>query len=208
MKTSFKSLLAAGALFAGLLFSQPAQAAWEAHLDHVNDNGDGTFTFNYRFVIGPDTEVRNGDTLVIYDFAGYVPLPGPVPSIFVASGFEPVFNATVQNSGPYPGGTPVTDDPGVENLVFQYTGGANLTETLQIGGPGGFFGADSIYGDSHAVALASASVSLDTPTNTNNNDRKGIDLPLAVIPEGSSLMMLLPGLLPVGLLLRKRAAKK
>jgi len=208
MKTSFKSLLAAGALFAGLLFAQPAKAAWEAHLDHVTNNFDGTYTFNYRFVIGPDTEVRNGDTLVIYDFAGYVPLPGPTPSIFVASGFEPVFTTNVQNVGPYPGGTPVNDTATVENLVFTYTGGPNLTETLQIGGPTGFFGADSIYGDSHPVALATGSVSLDVPTNTDNNDRKGVDLPLAVVPEGSSFMMLLPGLLPVGILLRKRVAKK
>lgn len=83
-------------------------------LQNVSANGPGDFTFNYQATLGPDEGVRAGDTMVIFDFAGYIS-----GSIFSGANFA----ASVQNSSPSALLTPgQNDDPTIANLVFTYTG--------------------------------------------------------------------------------------
>jgi hypothetical protein len=206
MKTSLKSILAAGALFGCLLSARPAEAALEARFIGVTPSvlNPGKFTFNYELTIGPDTSVRDGDFLVIYDFEGYVPL-----SVFAG---DPDWTATTSAVGPVAPGTTPSQDTATTNLLFTYKPNPSNTVLIgvidPVGGPGTLFGADSDFGSAVARDLIIGSqAENENNTGSANAIKVGFVPQGRVVPEASSVMLLLPGLLPVGLMLRKRAAK-
>src|SRR3546814_200488 len=98
---------------AAAFLSVPAHAA-TVLLDSVTSVSDG-YEFSYAGTLDDTEGLRNGSQLVIFDFAGYVD-----GSVF--SPYDDV-SASVEYSNPdftlAPG---VTDDPGLVNLVFTWTG--------------------------------------------------------------------------------------
>lgn len=135
----------------------------------------------------------------IYDFAGFV----------AGTNFQPLDWTFVSSPIGYTDPSllsAVHDNPGIPNLTWEYTGTAPLVGPLDLG----LFGASSTYsqlirGNFSAVALGN-----DPSDPTQYNQPIGNIGPVAVLatPEAASVALLLPGLLPLGLVLRRRNAAR
>jgi hypothetical protein len=101
------------AALAATVLAGPANAI-VVTLESVTTNGPNDFTFTYEGTLTPDEGVRNGDRLIIYDFAGYI--AGSISSAF------PTVTATTELVSSDPLTPGFTDDPTLVNLVFTYTG--------------------------------------------------------------------------------------
>jgi hypothetical protein len=162
----------------------------------VTSNGSGGFTWTYTAALTNDETLQSGNFFTIYDFTGFVP----------GTNFQPanwVFSSA--NVGLTPPRVTPTDNPSVPNLTWTYTG-PNV-------GPGpvdlGLFGADSSLSQLKIGQFAAEAIKYapGKPGNGKPVDYVGsVGVPGGgnVIPESSSLLLLLPGLAPLGLLLRKR----
>ena len=151
----------------------------------VTPNGSN-FTWTYTAALTNDETLQSGNFFTIYDFAGFVS----------GTNFQPanwVFSSA--NVGVTPPRVTPTDNPNIPNLTFTYTG-PNV-------GPGpvdlGLFGADSTFSKATLGNFAAETVKADNMGQVEVSAR-----PAGVIPEPSSLVLLLPGLVPLGVLLRKR----
>lgn len=182
----------AAAAFAGLA-GAPASAA-VAILDSITPVGGGYF-FDYRITLAPDEGLRAGDKLVIYDFAGYVPgsivgVPNTVASVEFTS---------------LPFVTPgESDDPGILNLVWTYTGPDFQTS----GGPfaaiiQGGFGAVSIYGQTVLDAFTSVTTKNNPPIAAETPLVQGGFTQVPAIPEPTSWALLIAGFGLVGAAVRR-----
>ena len=162
----------------------------------VTPNGSN-FTWTYSASLTNDETLQSGNFFTIYDFAGYVS----------GTNFQPanwVFSSA--NVGKTPAKVTPTDNPSIPNLTWTYTG-PNV-------GPGpvdlGLFGADSTFGNQTTGQFAAEAIKYapGKPGNGKPIDNVGsVGVPtghMNVIPETSSLLLLLPGLAPLGLLARKR----
>jgi hypothetical protein len=94
------------------------------------------------------------------------------------------------------------DDPSVINVTFTYVGAGTV-----IAGTGldlGIFGVNSIYCNvgKNLVTFTGQSVKDVAPINTKLGNGGFIEGPAG--PEASSLMLLLPGLVPLGIMVRRR----
>ncbi|HZT44094.1 MAG TPA: hypothetical protein VFA07_18160, partial [Chthonomonadaceae bacterium] len=185
---------AGGAL---LLFSGDlARADIIPNLSTVTPNGSN-FTWTYTASLTNDETLQSGNFFTIYDFAGFVS----------GTNFQPadwVFSSA--NVGKTPSRVTPNDDPTIPNLTWTYTG-PNV-------GPGpvdlGLFGADSTFSNTKEGWFAAEAIKYapGKPGNGKPVDNVGqTGVPTGhqnVIPEASSLLLLLPGLAPLGMLLRKR----
>jgi len=195
-------LLAAGAT---LLASGAAHASITPVLDSITPDGTD-FVFNYHAILSGDEGLTTGSTLVIFDFAGYVP-----GSIFAASPNITTSVVGVANFNTAAGGVQVnplfTDDPTIPDLVFTYTGPNFRTS----GGPF----SDFVIMDLHAKSTLGG-VALDgfssraisnsglgtTGTASFNNGAVGVAA--ALVPEPTAWAMMLIGFGGLGSLLRAR----
>ncbi len=154
----------------------------------------GAFTWTYDVTNDEEIDTAHGTNFfTIYDFAGFIP-----GSNFQPSGW--VFSSS--NVGLTPPHITVTDNPAIPNLTWTYTG-------AEVNGPQdlGNFGADSTIGTQKVGSFATEAVknSPGHPADETPVDNVGsVGVPNSVIPESSSLLLLLPGLAPLGVLLRKR----
>ena len=163
----------------------------------ITPNGSN-FTWTYDVNLTNDETIQNGNFFTIYDFNGYVP----------GSSFQPagwVFSSA--NTGVTPPRVTPKDNPSIPNLTWTYNGGSSI-------GPGpvdlGLFGADSTSGRSALGTFATEATKYapGKPGNGKPVDNVGsTGVPIGtqnVIPEADSLLLLLPGLIPLGILLRRR----
>jgi len=204
---AFGAILAAAALFAG----GAVKAQLTPTFDVVTPSGSN-FTWSYNLALGPNGELNASgvdvvpgssgpDYFTIYDFNGYV----------AGTAFAPVdWTISVQNVGITPVGvTPPVDNPTVANITFTYTGGEIVGPASFIGGIDAF-GADSTVGSPNAGGAFSYQNRKDNPGKPDDDKRNygaGSLTTPAAVPETSSLMLLVPGLVPLGIMLRRRVHK-
>jgi len=194
---AFGAVLAAAALFAG----GAVKAQLTPNFDVVTPNGSN-FTFNYNLDVAGAARLRSGDYFTIYDFNGYV----------AGSAFAPASDWTisVQNTGITPTGvTPPHDNPGIANITFTYTGPMVNGPSSMFDGPDAF-GADSTTSATSANGGFSYQNHKNNPGHLDDNSRQfgaGSTVVPSAVPETSSLMLLVPGLVPLGMMLRRRVRK-
>ena len=183
-------------LFGMALFALGAGAARAdiiPSISTVTANGSN-FTWSYDAQLTNDETLQSGNFFTIYDFAGYVPGTNFQPSGWVFSS---------ANVGKTPSRVSPTDNPNIPNLTWTYNG-----STI---GPGpidlGFFGADSKYNTQTLGMFAAEAIKYapGRPGNGKPVDNVGSEaVPASAIPETNSLTLLIPGLAPLGVALRRR----
>lgn len=175
-------MLFAGKTHAGLLPASTVSAVGE------------NFRHEYDIGLESGSMLKPGDYFTIYDFAGFVGDTNQQPAGFTFSS---------SNSGPTPSGVLPSDDGGVSNLTWTYTGG----ETI---GPAdlGKFSAVSHYGQTAEDSFSGLSHrTVGGHLNSNITDTE-VPVPVAPdmchhhVPEPSTLVLLAAGL-PVMLGMRK-----
>jgi hypothetical protein len=149
----------------------------------------GNFRWTYAIVLPTDMKLQSGNYFTIYDFAGLVD-----GSVVAPDGWT----ANVQNTGVIPTLLNPTDDPGIANLVFTYTG-----ETIPAGQLGlGNFMATSLYEDrvetSFTALTNRSSDGLKDSNITTTDAPTGVDVPQGV-PEPATLALAALGLPLIGL---------
>ncbi|HLV80523.1 MAG TPA: hypothetical protein VKT32_09590 [Chthonomonadaceae bacterium] len=158
----------------------------------VTPNGSN-FTWTYDVNLTNDETVQINSFFTIYDFRGFVPGTDFGPSGWIFSS---------ANLGKTPSRVTPTDNPHVPNLTWTYSG-----STI---GPGpvdlGQFGADSTLSSSTLGEFATEAIKYapGKPGNGTPVDNIG-SVGVPSVPEVDSLVLLLPGLVPLGMLLRRRA---
>jgi hypothetical protein len=146
------------------------------------------FTWTYDAAMTSDENLKSGNFFTIYDFDGYVSGTNFQPSHWVFS------SALV---GKTPPKVVPDDNPLIPNLTWTYSGPKT--------GPGpvdlGHFGADSTLGMVKTGEFASEATkhAPGMPTNGKPVDNIGFTGVPGIIPETSALLLLLPGLAPLGL---------
>ena len=190
-----RALPLAGAALLMLSSGSLARADIIPEVSTVTPNG-ANFTWTYTASLTNDETLQSGNFFTIYDFNGFVP----------GTNFQPanwVFSSA--NVGVTPSKVTPNDNPSIPNLTWTYTG-PNV-------GPGpvdlGLFGADSTIGTTATGQFAAEAIKYapGKPGNgkpVDNIGSVGVPGQMNVIPESASLLLLLPGLAPLGLLLRKR----
>ncbi len=166
-----------------------------AILDSVTPVAEG-FRFDYRLTLGPDEGLRAGDSLVIYDFAGYVE----------GSAFSPDNTTATVEFTSLPFITPgETDDPGIVNLVWTYTGEDFRTS----GGPyepiiATGFGAISRFGLRARDAFTSETTKNNPPGTAGTPLVQGGYVEVPAVPEPAQWALMIAGFGLVGAAARRR----
>jgi len=195
-RASFGALLSTAALLVGNAVKADIIPVFNAS----TPVGGGT-EFSYNVSIAADSRVNTGDFFTIYDFNGYI----------AGSEFAPAdWSISVQNVGVTPAGQLLTDDGAVVNLTFTYTGAATIFGPVNPVGGIGAFGADSTSAAIKALGQYASQTHKNNPGKPDNNtfqSNQGFLVTPAAVPETSSLMLLVPGLVPLGIMLRRRARK-
>jgi len=168
----------------------------------------GNFEFSYSIDISGGSKITNAANsngtgasfFTIYDFNGYV----------AGSAFAPAdWTISVQNVGITPTGQLISDDAGIVNLTFTYTGAVVAGPVTHFEGTGAF-GADSTNGSTKPFGQYTSHTIKNNPGHVDNNtfqSNQGFLVTPSAVPETSSLMLLLPGLVPLGVVLRRRIRK-
>jgi hypothetical protein len=170
-------------------------------LESVTVNGPNNNTFTYQGTLGPDEGVKPGDTLIIYDFAGYI--DGSIFSDIANVSTSTEFTSSSQIT---PG---FTDDANLINLVFTYTG----PEFRTAGGPFAPFSFDGLGARSTLRGLQlSAFYGLSTKNNPDGlPGGSGTDIftlgsvSTPAIPEPATWAMMIGGFGLAGSAMRRRS---
>ena len=117
------SVLLAGVL-GGLVLTGPSAEAGLLPVQ-VSIQPDGeNFRFTYNVVLTSDSKLEPGDFFTIYDFAGLIDGSNVQPDGFTFSSSP---------AGQTPIGTVPTDDPGIPNLTWTYSGTTVLDGQIGLG---------------------------------------------------------------------------
>jgi hypothetical protein len=190
-----KALLTAVALFAG-----PAVKADIIPLFSMVTPTVGGATYSYNVEVSAGSRVNTGDFFTIYDFNGYL----------AGTAFAPVdWAISEQLVGITPAGQLIVESASTINLTFTYTGAPTIFgPAFPVGGPDAF-GADSKFTIPQVGGQYASQAHKNNPglpdDNTFQSNQGFVVTPS--IPESSSLALLLPGLVPLGIILRRRARK-
>lgn len=202
-RASFGALLSAAALLIG-----NAVRADIVPTFNVATPVGGGFEFSYSIDISGGSKITNdansfgtgASYFTIYDFNGYV----------AGSAFAPAdWDISVQNTGITPSGQLLPDDAGIVNITFTYTGATTVGPVTHFEGTG-VFGAVSTNGATKPGGRYTTHTIKNNPGHFDNNtdqQNQGFLVTPAAVPESSSLMLLLPGLVPLGVMIRRRARK-
>jgi len=194
-RASFGALLSAAALLIG----NAVQADIIPVFNVATPTGGGC-EFSYNVSVASGSRVNTGDYFTIYDFNGYI----------AGSEFAPVdWAITVQALGITPPSQLVADNAGVVNITFEYTGLAPIIGPVTPVGGVGAFGAESVFCAENVGGQYSSSTHKNNPGKLDDNTPQANQgfLVTPAVPETSSLMLLVPGLVPLGMMLRRRARK-
>lgn len=159
------------------------------------------YTWTYDVQLANDYSVRRDNFFTIVDFTGFVP----------GTNFQPknwVFSSS--GVGQMPSGIHVPDNASIPDLTWTYTG--------SVIGPGpadlGNFGAVSIYNQQKLnfyTAVTNSYVAGKPGTGVNLPNLGVVYTPSSTatnfVPEMGSLTLLLPGLAPLALMIRKRVSR-
>jgi hypothetical protein len=195
-RASLSALLSAAALFAGSAVKADIIPVFNA----VTPSGSNS-EFSYSVSIPDGSRVNTGDYFTIYDFAGYV----------AGTEFAPAgWTTSVQLVGITPPTQGVADNPGVENITFTYTGIPTIFGPSFPEGGVGAFGAESTFGTENPGGTYAAHSHKSNPGKADDDtvqENNGHLVVPAAVPEASSLMLLATGLVPLGIMLRRKVAK-
>jgi hypothetical protein len=190
-------LVSAAALIAGTAVKADIIPVFNAATPSANG-----CEFSYNVEIPANSRVNTGDYFTIYDFNGYV----------AGSEFAPAdWDISVQFTGiDVPSQAGITDSGSIENLTFTYVGAATIFGPVSPVGGVGAFGAESIMCEVQSSGQYAGSSHKQNPGHPDDNTlqgNQGFLVTPAAIPEASSLMLLVPGLAPLGIMLRRRMRK-
>jgi len=199
-RASLGALLSAAALLAGSVVKADIVPVFNAATPTANG-----CTFTYDANLSNGSQLNTGDFFTIYDFNGYV----------AGSAFAPVdWSISTQNTGITPVGVDPNafsgDNAGVVNITYTYTGPSGVFQGSTLLGGAGAFGAESTFCNTTAKGTYASQTHKFNPGQPDDNTRQangGFTVTPTNVPETSSLMLLVPGLVPLGMMLRKRARK-
>lgn len=194
------ALLSAAALIAGSVVKADIIPLFNAATPVA-----GGCEFSYDVNIADGSRVNTGDYFTLYDFHGLVS----------GSEFAPVdWKVSEQLVGITPAGVDPGafsgDSAGVLNITFTYTGAGTLFGPTTVGGPAAF-GATSSTCTTTGLGTYASAAHKNNPGKPDDNTAQnngGFTVTPSAIPESSSLMLLVPGLVPLSILLRRRARKE
>ena len=191
-----------GALLCWALLTGIAARADIIPVFDVVTPGVGVNDFNYNVVVSNGSRVNTGDYFTIYDFDFYIAGSAWAPADWAIS---------VQNIGVTPAGQIIGDDPSIVNITFTYTGLSSITGPVDPLGGTDAFGASAARNADHVrlrpYGFQTHKSNPGKPDDNTFQSGQGM-VGTPDIPEASSLMLLLPGLLPLSLLLRRQTARK
>ena len=199
-RASFGALLSAAALMAG-----SAVKADIIPLFNAATVVAGGCEFSYNVNIADGSRVNTGDYFTIYDFNG------------LASGseFAPIdWSISEQLTGITPAGVDPSafsgDSAGVMNITFTYIGIPTLFGPIAPVSGTGAFGAVSATCITSGLGTYASHAHKSNPGSPDDNTVQangGFTVTPAAVPETSSLMLLVPGLVPLSIMLRRRVRK-
>jgi hypothetical protein len=111
--------------------------------------------------------------------------------------------------GVTPPGQLLADNPLVPNITFTYSGATIFGPSFPEGGLGAF-GAESVNTVENAGGKYASSAHKNNPGQADDGtvqENQGVVVVPNAVPEASSLMLLATGLVPLGIMLRRRIAK-
>lgn len=193
MKLPFRTALLSTLALAAAGAATPASAV-VIFLSGAPTAVPGGFEFSYQGNFSNDEGIQTGSTLVIFDFAGYI-----AGSIF--SPYADVSAMTELVSGDVPTSPDFTDDPGLFNLRFTYTGASTL-DLSNIDFTG--LTAESILGGVTNDGFSAVTVKVDgSAVGTKVYSIGQVGVPFGV-PEPAAWAMMLGGFGLVGAAVRRR----
>ncbi len=195
-RTWIMSVLAAGLI--ALVANAPARAGLLPVSVTVQPES-GNFRWTYSVMLPTDYKLQSGDYFTVYDFKGYQAGSGSVlsaaPGLDAASAANWTFSTS--KTGPTPALLSPTDNPGIDNLTWTYTG---PTQTGQVGL--GNFIATSAFSASTSTFFTATSHGANTGDTDNNITSTlaptGEVGPPPPVPEPATLALLGIGLPLVG----------
>lgn len=183
----------AAALSAGMMAAAPASAVvvFLSGAPTATPNG---WQYSYQGNFSAGEGIKTGSTLVIFDFAGYV--PGSV-----SSPYSDVSATAELLSGGVPTNPDFTDDPNLYNLRFTYTG-APLLDLSNVG----FMGltARSVLNGIAFDGFGAVTVKTSGPLTGRNVYTSGLVSVPGGVPEPAAWGLMLAGFGLAGAALRRR----
>ncbi len=164
--------------------------------------GNGDYAYNYRVTLASDQGLMTGNYFTLYDFSGF--------NGFGAAGTG--FTGSTNLVGPTPNKTVPTDDPGILNVTFTYSGPTiNYNGALMQRDLGTFtvFGTSGtvVFNDFTSLAVLNAGPTKGTPVATIGSHAIGVGGGSgnpSTVPEPATWATMLLGLGFVGVSARRR----
>ena len=160
------------------------------------DLGGGLTRFDYEITVSSTQRIETGDYFTIYDFAGYQAGSAVAPANWAISEQNLGIDVTGQDD------SADADSASIPNLTFTYTGVPTINGEVVLGT---FSATTDLSGPVVAVADKFSGRGTQKLTGLKNGNTTNLLLPSAsTVPEPISMALLLPGLAPVAMAIRRR----
>jgi hypothetical protein len=174
------------ALILGLVLSTSQLVAGLLPTEVTKSGEGGNFRFTYHVTLTSDLELHPGDFFTVYDFAGFVPGSTTQPANFT-------FSSSMM--GPTPGNVSPSDDSGVANLTWTYTGPITTMGQTDLGD----FSALSWYSSTDDDSFTARTHRVLGGRVDSNITETTVPVPTAPqVPEPATLLLLAAGLPVIG----------
>ena len=197
MRDLIRGCLVSAVICGAMMSGSIARADLIPVFDQIAPNGSGAFTCYYTVSIASASRLNTGDYFTIYDYDSYISGSEVAPADWAIS---------EQTLGITPAGQIVPDYLTMVNITFTYVGVASIFGPVNPIGGAGAFSVDSRGRDMEFRPYTSQTHKNNAgkPDDNTYQSNQGRVI-VATIPEASSLVLLLPGLVPLGLLLKGRS---